>query len=260
MEEKFIITDIERVVMVGKDKYPEEKTSFGHTLSCNELIFHLSGHVTVYFDNFTFETKPNTIRFLPKGNTNRYDVVRHESGDCIDVFFHADRPISPYAFVCDGAYNEKFATLFKKLFVTWVGKNDGYYLEAISILYKIFAELQKNNYTPAQHYLKIKPAVEYIHDHFLQETLSTPTLAAMCSMKESYFQRLFKEKYGVSPKKYIIQLKVNHACDLLRSELYTVTQTAELCGYSDFYFFSRQFKEYIGMSPTDFLKKYKSSK
>ena len=79
-------------------------------------------------------------------------------------------------------------------------------------------------------------------------------------MGESYFQKLFKEIYGISPKKYIIQLKINHACDLLRLERYTVTQIAELCNFSDVYFFSRQFKEYMGITPTQFIKKYRSSK
>ncbi len=260
MDAKFMITGIDRVIMVGKDEYPDQTISFGHVLKSNELIFHFSGHDTVYFDDLVLETKPNTIRFLPKGKPQRYDVMHHEKGECIDVFFQTDRPISECAFNVNVAQNEKLGSLFKRIFATWVGRNDGYYFESISILYKIFSELQKNNSAPKQHFLKIKPAVDHIHDRFLQDELSTPELAAMCGVKESYFQRLFKEKYGISPKKYIIQIKINHACDLLRLERYTVTQIAELCNFSDVYFFSRQFKEYMGITPTEFIKKYKSSK
>ena len=116
MEQNFVITEITRVIMVGKEEYPEQMTSFRHTLNCNELIFHISGHITIYFNDLILETKPNTVRFLPKGTTQRYDVVRHESGDCIDVFFQADRPLSPQAFVIDEAHNEKLGALFKKCF------------------------------------------------------------------------------------------------------------------------------------------------
>ena len=63
------------------------------------------------------------------------------------------------------------------------------------------------------------------------------------------------EKYGVSPKRYIIQLKINYACDLLKSGDYSVKETAEMSGFEDLYFFSRQFKEYMGMSPA----KYKNN-
>jgi len=62
------------------------------------------------------------------------------------------------------------------------------------------------------------------------------------------------------PKRYAISLKINLACDLLSSEMYSVSQVAEMSGYDDIYFFSRQFKEYIGISPTEFIKKFKSAK
>lgn len=260
MEEKFVITEICRVIMVGKDEYLGKKSSFTHKLTCNELIFHFSGQATVFFDDVVLETKPNTIRFLPQGDTQRYDVFRLERGECIDVFFQADRPIAPHAFVIDVTQNEKIGALFKRLFATWVGKNDGYYFESISLLYRIFAELQKHNYIPKQHAHRIEPAIDMLHNNFLKEDFSVNRLAAVCGIGESYFQRLFKKKYGVPPKKYIILLKINHACDLLRLERYTVTQVAELCNFSDVYFFSRQFKEYMGITPTQFIKKYRSSK
>ena len=43
-------------------------------------------------------------------------------------------------------------------------------------------------------------------------------------------------------------------------ERYTVTRIAELCNFSDVYFFCRQFKGHLGITPTQFIKKYKSSK
>ena len=260
MEEKFVITEIKRIVMVGKNEYSEPMLSFGHTLNYNELIFHFSGQATVFFDDLVLETKPNTIRFLPQGENNRYDLIRHERGECIDVFFRADRPISKQAFVMNVSQNEKIGALFKKLFSTWVSKKEGYYFESVSLLYRIFAEMQKDTAKPSRHKLKIAPAMDMIHSDFLTRDFSLSELAAICKMGESYFQKLFKEIHGISPKKYIIQLKINHACDLLRLERYTVTQIAELCNFSDVYFFSRQFKEYMGITPTQFVNKYKSSR
>lgn len=260
MEENFVITEIRRVILVGKEEYPEQMLSFGHTLAHNELIFHFSGQDTVYFDDLTLETRPNTIRFLPEGTTRRYDVLRHERGECIDVFFSADRPISPQAFVLCDAQNEKIGALFKRLFSVWVSKKAGYYFECLSLLYRIFAEMQRGTPVPRGHATKLAPAMELIHSSFLSKDLSLDALAARCRMGISYFQKLFKEVHGISPKKYIIRLKIDHACDLLRLERYTVTQIAELCRFSDVYFFSRQFKEYLGITPTQFVKKYRSSK
>jgi AraC-like DNA-binding protein len=74
----------------------------------------------------------------------------------------------------------------------------------------------------------------------------------MCGIGESYFQRLFREKYGTSPKKYVIGMKINHAAELLRLESYSVTSIAELSGFSDVYYFSKVFKAETGTSPGRF--------
>lgn len=260
MKKDFIITDICRIIMVGKEEYPERRTVFETHVSSNELIFHISGDVTVFFDGLTLETRPGTIRFLPKGEVSHYEVDRHKPGECIDVFFQTDCPVAPEAFVIDASRKERIERLFKRIFTVWVAKEEGYYHECIALLYSIFAELEKKSYFSTHGFLKIKPAVDMIHNCFLQKTPSVGELSALCGISESYLKQLFKEKYGMPPKKYIIQLKINHACDLLRLERYTVTQIAELCDFSDVYFFSRQFKEYMGITPTQFIEKYRSSK
>lgn len=260
MEKDFIITKIDRIIMVGKEEYPEKRTAFGTHVISNELIFHISGDATVYFDGLIMETYPGTVRFLPKGEVSHYNVDRHKPGECIDIFFQTDRPVTHRAFVTDVSRDERIERLFKRIFVTWVAKEEGYYHECIALLYSIFAELEKKSYFSTQKFSKIKPAVDMIHSSFLQETPSMGELSALCGISESYLKQLFGEKYGISPKKYTIQLKINHACELLRMDRYSVTQVAELCNFSDVYFFSRQFKEYTGITPTQFIKKYKSSK
>ncbi len=261
MEHDFIITGIDRVVMVDKEEYPEKKSSFGHHLKYNEIIFHFSGQATVYFGDTVLKIAPNTIRFLPVGEAMRYDVVREEKGECIFAAFSADRPLSDRAFVLDVKEKAQvLGPLFKKMFAYWVSKEDGYYFKTLSVLYDIFSELQKERYVPTAHFDKIKPAVDYIQKNFLSEEISVPSLANLTHISESYLKKLFKEKYGVPPKKYILQLKINYARDLLRMNRYTVTQVAEMCRFSDVYFFSRQFKEYTGLSPLQFIKKYRSSK
>mgnify|MGYP003300878444 CR=1 FL=1 len=260
MEQRFIITGISSVIMVGKEKHPDKITSFSANLKSNELIFQFSGDINVKFGNNYFNTTEGSVRFLPEGDFKVYEVEKKERPECIDVFFKTDLPISSEAFVINVTSAEYVGNLFKKLFATWISRNDGYYFECISILYKIFAELQKSTYVPETQFSKIRPAIDLIHKDFLKRDITSAELASICSISESYFKRIFKEKYVLPPKKYIIQLKINHACELLRLERYSVTQIAEMSGFSDVYFFSRQFKEYIGITPTQFIKKYRTSK
>ena len=260
MEETMVITEIKQVILVGKEEYRDARTIFRSTLPSHELIFHFSGRNTIWFDDLVLEEGANTVRFLPKGRSKRYEVLRHEHGECIDVFFESQSPLSPVAFVAGVAKPEKVGALFKQLFTVWAGKGRGYYHEAMSLLYRILAELSRESHAPRRHSQRIRPALDVIHSRFLEEELTVAGLAAACGMGESYFRRLFKERYGMSPKKYIIRLKIDYASALLQLGRYSVGQVAALSHFPDAYFFSRQFKEYMGISPKEFARKYISSK
>ena len=70
----FLITNIDKVILIGKEEYKDKKTTFPSNLPHNELIFHFSGKATVYFNDKIFETGENIIRFLPKGENKKYLV------------------------------------------------------------------------------------------------------------------------------------------------------------------------------------------
>jgi len=257
----FNITCIHRVIMVGREEYPEQITEFKlKKLQHNELIFNLSGCSRVFFNGKELINKAGNIRFLPVGECSLYRVERIERGECIDVFFDTDIPISDEAFVLDVSKKESLEPLFKKLFCAFVAKGEGYKFECMSLLYKIFSELQKSTYVPESKFRLIKPALEIIRSDFLDREIRTGELARASGISETYLKQLFRESFGVPPKKYILSMKINHACNLLRFEDYTVTAVARLCGFSDLYYFSRRFKEQMGITPTDFIRKYKSSK
>jgi AraC-like DNA-binding protein len=261
MKEQFVVYDINRIIFVGQDEYPERIITFSNKkLFYHELIYHFSGESVVYFNDERLPTPPNSIRYLPLGDCTKYTVERIEKGDCIDIFFTSNIPLNDRACVWQ-VKNGKIGTLFKKIFTIWVQKDEGYYLECVSLLYKILAEMQKTSYLPDAQFNKIKPAVEYIQNNFLsQEEITAEKLAKTCGISYSYIKRLFSLKYKISPKRYILQLKMNYACDLLRHEEHTVSQIAEICGYKDLYTFSHQFKIEFGVSPSEFRKNYTSSK
>ena len=261
MDERFIITDINRIVMVGQNEYQVNPIVFSaKKLYCHEIIYHFSGESTVYFNEQILKTHPNSIRYLPIGPCEKYIVDRKERGECIDISFTSNIPLANSAFVIP-VKNEKIANLFKKIFSLWVAKNEEYYLECVSLLYKIIAEMKKARYLPDAKFQKIKPAIEYIHNNFLsEEKITAERLTQLCGISYSYIKKLFDLKFNISPKKYILSLKMNYACDLLRHGEYSISQIAEMCGYNDLYTFSHQFKITFGISPSAFIKKYKSSK
>jgi AraC-like DNA-binding protein len=78
-------------------------------------------------------------------------------------------------------------------------------------------------------------------------------LAHSLGMSYSKFRIRFKEHTGYAPREFENLVKLNRACDLLRSGQYTVSQTAEALGYTSIYYFSRAFKKQFGKSPRDWL-------
>lgn len=73
---------------------------------------------------------------------------------------------------------------------------------------------------------------------------------------EDYIRKLFREKYGVPPLKYLTRIRMEHACFLL--EIYkgslSMAEVAEKCGYEDYIYFSKTFKAHKGMSPREYAK------
>lgn len=260
IKENFIITEINNIILVDKDEYPEKTTTFHAPLYAYELIYNFSGRSTVYFNDLTLKTTPDSIRFLPKGPYDRYEIHRTEKGDCIDVYFHTNVPISDEAFSFDAKDKPRLAELFKKIFSIWVAKNEEYNFECIALLYKIFAEMRKERYIPQNQFAKIEPAVEYIHEYFLTEKISNEKLCSLCNISYSYLKKLFIKKYSVTPTQYTIQLKMNYASDMLKTGLYTISQVSEACDFCNIYFFSNQFKKTFGITPKEFQRKYKSTK
>ncbi|MCH2663214.1 AraC family transcriptional regulator [bacterium] len=79
-------------------------------------------------------------------------------------------------------------------------------------------------------------------------------LAMTVGISPDHFTRLFKQLRGTTPRKFILQARIESAQDLLRSSNHSVGRIAEILGYSDVYFFSRQFKEKVGVSPSKFRR------
>lgn len=244
----FIITDIISVRKTDEKKY-NGFVEYSPRLISNEIIYRPNGYSTVTFGTKTLETSPNSVHILPFSSVDKYRIDFKEPDYFIDIFFYTNKPVFTEPFVLNAIQSNRLNNLFNKAFSAFIKKDECYKFECISILYKIFAEINKKNYIPENKFLKIQPAIKYIETNFLNTNISCEFLAELCNISYSYLQRLFNEKYGLSPKKYIIQLKINYACDLLKTKQHSISEIAQMLGFEDLYFFSRQFKEYTGFSP-----------
>lgn len=91
---------------------------------------------------------------------------------------------------------------------------------------------------------------------YLEENyaLSLSEIAEECGMSYSTFRRHFLKEYGISPGQYRIQKRMDAAVRWLQCGV-SVSETAELLGYSDVYTFSHQFTAAFGVPPSRYRDK-----
>ena len=90
----------------------------------------------------------------------------------------------------------------------------------------------------------------------LSQPLPNEALAEICHMHPTHFIRYFKAKTGYTPKAYIQKLRMDHAGELLRTSRHNVTEIAERLGYYDGMYFSKVFKKYHSLTPTEYRRLY----
>lgn len=79
-------------------------------------------------------------------------------------------------------------------------------------------------------------------------------MAADIALSRSRLQHLYSETFGVSISKDIINSRLDKAAELLKKPEYSINKVAELVGYPNASYFNRQFKNGLGMTPTEFRR------
>ncbi len=108
----------------------------------------------------------------------------------------------------------------------------------------------------------VKAALNYIHTFCHHPKITVEELGRYVGVDRSYLYRIFKEKVGISPKRYIIEYKLKTAAKLLEETSLSIGQTARSSGFDDKLYFSTAFRSFYGMSPTEYraLKSRKEDK
>ncbi len=230
----------------------------GKGIATHELIFRLNGESRASFDNRELYTIKGDIKYLPKGQGRLSHTSLESSGECINVFFNSDIPLSdkPFVISCDD-YDE-YRKLFERIESIWLKKDTGYRYGAMSALYKILQLIQKSQdalLTSNPGYLKIKPAIDHICLNFKSSDLDLRLAAELCRISYSYFRVLFTECMGISPSRYVVERRIDYAKDLLSTRQYTVDEISRMVGFKDVYYFSHVFKKLEGCAPSKYIQK-----
>ena len=148
---------------------------------------------------------------------------------------------------------ERISSLFRKIANCWNKKDIGYRYKCSAILYEIFAECYVQEYKPKTQNIKIGRSIDHILKNYKNSDLTIKEIADKSFVSEVYFRKLFKEEYGISPQKYIINLRIQNAVGLISTGYYSLKEVANMSGYNDYKYFSVEFKKITGVSPSNYM-------
>ena len=91
----------------------------------------------------------------------------------------------------------------------------------------------------------------YINSHYTAQ-FHIPDLAKRCGMCETAYRKRFHQLTGYSPAKYITRLKIEKACQMLRSSQISIGNISEFLNFYSAPYFYKIFKEHMGMTPAEY--------
>ena len=100
---------------------------------------------------------------------------------------------------------------------------------------------------------RMKRVLKHIHEHITDE-IAIEDLASVACVTKTYFIRLFKQEFGISPVQYINLKKVERAQLLLFTTDKSVKEIAYMLGISDHSYFIRLFRKVAGITPQDYRR------
>ena len=213
------------------------------------LVYHLNANTRVIIGGKLYKIAPGDVVFYRQHEKYRVELP--------------DNYIKCYVIDFLGEYDgdfmfihgcEDMLAMFEKAERLWRRhREDEYFrLDCMALTYRIFAELCRRRDRigqPLRKKERLKPVLERIHRDYSSSELKISDLAELVGMGERNLCKSFCEAYGTSPKRYLTDLRMKRAKELLRVD-HTVTEVARLVGFRDVYHFSACFKKEFGISPS----------
>lgn len=241
---EIVITKIHKLSIIsspsGKFKEMKNRAYYG-------LSFCIKGQITYTQNGKRFISTKNNAVLLPKGGN--YTLTSNADGlfpiidfDCTGI--NCDEIT---LFSLQNA--EPFIQDFNKLSELFLYKNNQ--LLIFSIFYDMLRRLEQEQVPPND---ALYHATNFIKNNISNPELSNLLISQNINISEVYLRKLFAAKYNISPKQYILDMRIQKAKHLLANSPYSITAIGTDCGFSSVYIFSRCFKNRVGISPSEYAK------
>lgn len=213
--------------------------------SCYGLSLCMSGQITYTMNGKTYTSHPGNAVILPQGGT--YSLVCDKEGLFPVMDFHCQNFSCGEITVLPLENPQACLQDFEKL------QSLQLYNKSKLKLYSVFYELlHEVAHSGEQVAVPLHAVMKYIEQHIQDPSLSNTVLAKHIGISEVYLRKQFLSHCQVTPKQYILDMRLRKAKQMLVDTPFTVAAIAEECGFSSVYHFCRAFKQRTGQTPTQY--------
>ena len=243
MLENITITDITETFTVFSPKGRFEKINNRKTYG---LSFCNEGQITYVHNGTKTISDKNHAVILPQGQS--YTLYGNKTGIFPVINFTCTELLCDTVISLPMDNSEPFIKDFDRLHsLSLFGNNRS---EIMSIFYHILHRLSSQS-SPSR---VIMSAIKYLENNYQNPDLTNTELAEQCNLSEVYFRRVFTKCYNMTPKQFLIDIRINKAKQLLSEGALKINAVAINCGFSNQYHFCRVFKQKTGLTPTEYMK------
>lgn len=211
------------------------------------LTFRVSGSVDFEIGNNHFTSTPGSVIFIPKNASYKAKYTNGES-----IVIHFLKCNYKNAEVIEPMQNEIMYKEFNDLLSEW--RKTHSVNRAKSSIYNILDLIFKTKIHSIEDTV-FNECISFIRENFTDPTINISDICSRNHISESTINRKFKTYYNLSPKQYILKLRLDKAIKLLTDGKYSVKHISDECGFCDEKYFSRSIKKKLGHPPSYFKKK-----
>ena len=242
-----------------------------------ELLFFVGGSGTIWCDDHKIDVMENDLIVI--NSSQMHSLISSTSCltyFCIDIDFSLLRAFSLDS--CDYKYlspmsnqyiffenlirnDQEIIDCVVEMIEEYQKKQIGYELKIKSLVFNFFVLLLRHHAhkllgeaeyrIKTLHAKRLATVLQYLEEHYF-EPCSLELLASQVNLSPSRFCHIFKDLIGLSPIAYVCSVRIKHAKELLHHSDFSVTEIAWKTGFEDINYFSRQFKKYVGLTPSQY--------
>ncbi len=207
------------------------------------IAFRIQGRGTFQMETVNFTAEKGDVSFFPAGMG--YEAEYQDSEIFLihltDCNYHVPENIKIH-------HPEYISLLFKQLVERW---NEGCSMNAAKAgVYHLLAKISEDQFSQIDD--TFSRCSLYIQEHYMEPELRIPDICHYGHISEAGLYRCFIGLYGISPKQYILKLRLNAAIELLLQGTKSVQEIAASTGFQDAKYFSRIFKKQFGVPPSQY--------